>query len=173
MTERVSPELQKAFAPTGKLRASINLGNPVLAGTDKVTGHATGVSVDLARALGERLGVSVELVLFDTAIKSVTAVTEERADIGFLDDILGFAVVAQDSAGEPVKPAIVGLHDDANGRLVARAGALHQFGVGGPDGSYLRYIGVAHHDFALSYNMLLLMGWMRQRQIGSRHPLAD
>src|SRR5882757_2626223 len=43
----------------------------------------------------------------------------------------------------------------------------------GPDGSDLRYLGVAHDDFALSNNMLLLMGWMRQRQIGSRHPLAD
>ena len=42
-----------------------------------------GVSVDLALALGERLGVGVELVAFDTAGKSVEAVAQERADIGF------------------------------------------------------------------------------------------
>jgi hypothetical protein len=31
---------------------------------------------------------------------------------------------------------------------------------------------VAHDDLALSNNMLLLMDWMRQGQIGSRHPAA-
>ena len=71
------------FAPTGTLRAAINLGNPILAGSDRSTGAPRGVSVDLARALGERLGVDVELVAFDTAGKSVDAVARERADIGF------------------------------------------------------------------------------------------
>jgi polar amino acid transport system substrate-binding protein len=71
------------FAPTGTLRAAINLGNPILAGSDPSTGAPRGVSVDLARALGERLGVAVELVAFDTAGKSVEAVAQERADIGF------------------------------------------------------------------------------------------
>src|SRR5882672_6403093 len=97
----------------------------------------------------------------------------ERPDIGFLHDILGFAVVAQDSAGEPVKPAIVRLHDDADGRLITRAGAPHQFGVRGPNGSDLRYLGMAHDDFALSNSALLLKGWMRQRPIGSRRSWAD
>jgi ABC-type amino acid transport substrate-binding protein len=71
------------FAPTGKLRAAINLGNPILAGTDRATGAARGVSVDLAMALGQRLGVEVELLTFDTAAKSVEAVVQERADVGF------------------------------------------------------------------------------------------
>jgi polar amino acid transport system substrate-binding protein len=70
------------FAPTGRLRAAINLGNPILAGRDP-TGEAAGVSVDLARAFGARLGVDVELVVFDAAGKSVEAVTQEQADIGF------------------------------------------------------------------------------------------
>lgn len=72
-----------AFAPQGRLRASINLGNPILAGRDEATGPAKGVSVDLARAFGERLGVPVDLVVFDTAGKSVDAVAGEQADIGF------------------------------------------------------------------------------------------
>jgi len=71
------------FAPTGTLRAAINLGNPILAGSDPSSGAPRGVSVDLARALGERLGVDVALVAFDTAGKSVDAVAQERADIGF------------------------------------------------------------------------------------------
>lgn len=72
-----------AFAPTGTLRASINLGNPILANRDAQTGGPFGVSVDLARAFAERLGVPLELVVFDAAGKSVEAVSDERADFGF------------------------------------------------------------------------------------------
>ena len=72
-----------AFTPTGKLRASINLGNPILANNDPETGEPFGVSVDLARAFATRLDVELELVVFDTAGKSVQAVSEERADFGF------------------------------------------------------------------------------------------
>lgn len=71
-----------AFAPTGVLRASINLGNPVLAHrTDG--GGAGGVSVDLAAALAARLGVKLALVVVETAGKSVDVVSNEEADIGF------------------------------------------------------------------------------------------
>jgi polar amino acid transport system substrate-binding protein len=73
----------QAFTPTGRLRASINLGNPILAGRDAATGEPAGVSVDLARAFAQRLGVELELVVFDTAGKSVDAVAAEQADIGF------------------------------------------------------------------------------------------
>lgn len=72
-----------AFAPTGKLRASINLGNPILARRNAATGAAEGVSVDLARALAAELGVEIELKVFDAAAKSVAAVTAGEADIGF------------------------------------------------------------------------------------------
>jgi polar amino acid transport system substrate-binding protein len=75
-------EIAAALAPGGVLRASINLGNPILAGTD-AGGAACGVSVDLARELGARLGLPVELVVFNTAAQSVEAVTSGRADIGF------------------------------------------------------------------------------------------
>jgi polar amino acid transport system substrate-binding protein len=71
------------LAPTGVVRAAINLGNPVLAGIDPASGEPRGVSIDLARELGRQLGVEVELVIFDTAGKSVAAVTQERADVGF------------------------------------------------------------------------------------------
>jgi polar amino acid transport system substrate-binding protein len=72
----------RAFAPTGRLRASINLGNPVLAGQD-AGGAAKGVSVDLAREFARRLGVEAEPVVFDNASKSVDAVATQQADIGF------------------------------------------------------------------------------------------
>ncbi|MFT4063854.1 ABC transporter substrate-binding protein [Paraburkholderia sp.] len=72
-----------AFTPTGKLRASINLGNPILANRDPGSGAPFGVSVDLARAFAAKLNVELELVVFDAASKSVQAVSEERADFGF------------------------------------------------------------------------------------------
>ena len=78
-----APELVSAFAPTAKLRASINLGNPILANRNPATGDVFGVSVDLARALAQELGVPVELVVFDAAAKSVEAVKTGQADIGF------------------------------------------------------------------------------------------
>ncbi len=70
------------LAPTGVLRAAINLGNPVLAhGTPEDPG---GVTVDIAREVGVRLGVPVELVCFDAARKSFEALTSGRVDICFL-----------------------------------------------------------------------------------------
>lgn len=79
----VSATVRQAFAPTGKLRASINLGNPILANKHPQTGEPFGVSIDLARAFAQRLGVKTELVVFDAAGKSVEAVRAEQADIGF------------------------------------------------------------------------------------------
>ena len=79
----VAPELVKALAPTGKLRASINLGNPILAGRRAASGEVFGVSVDLAQALAAELGVPLEMVVFDAALKSVEAVKSGLADIGF------------------------------------------------------------------------------------------
>ena len=79
----IAPDVVRAFVPSGRLRASINTGNPILAAPDVATGLAHGVSVDLARGFAERLGVELELVVFDTAGKSVDAVTHEHADIGF------------------------------------------------------------------------------------------
>ncbi|WP_286937317.1 ABC transporter substrate-binding protein [Achromobacter sp. UBA4530] len=76
-------EMLSAFAPTGVLRASINLGNPILANTDPATGQPGGVSVDLATELARRLDVKLELVVFKSAGESVNAVAAEQADVGF------------------------------------------------------------------------------------------
>lgn len=71
------------MCPNGKLRASINLGNPILANKNAATGEVFGVSVDLSRELAKRLGVELEMKVFDAAAKSVAAVTSGEADIGF------------------------------------------------------------------------------------------
>ena len=82
--------LAQAFAPTGTLRASINVGNPILANKD-ASGQPVGVSIDLATELAKRLGVPLSLIVFDAAGKSVEGVTNEKADFGFfaIDPVRG------------------------------------------------------------------------------------
>ena len=72
-----------ALAPTGRLRASINLGNPVLARRDATTSVVAGVSVDLARALADEIAVPLELIVVDGAARSVEGVKSGQADVGF------------------------------------------------------------------------------------------
>jgi polar amino acid transport system substrate-binding protein len=72
------------LAPTGKLRAAINFGNPILASRDPSTGEARGVSVDLARELGRRLGVPLELVTYNAAGKVVEALRTGAWDVAFV-----------------------------------------------------------------------------------------
>jgi polar amino acid transport system substrate-binding protein len=79
----VTADLIHLFAPTGQLRASINMGNPILANRQPQTGEPFGVSVDLANSFAELLGVEIELIVFDTAKASVETVRAEQADIGF------------------------------------------------------------------------------------------
>ena len=79
----VSDALRQQLAPLGRLRASINLGNPVLARRDAPEAAPYGVSIDLAGALAQRLNVGLDFVVFDSASQSVDAVADDRADIGF------------------------------------------------------------------------------------------
>ncbi|WP_375388383.1 transporter substrate-binding domain-containing protein [uncultured Amnibacterium sp.] len=70
------------LAPRGVLRAAIDLGNPVLAqGTAEAP---SGVTVDLARDLAERLGVRLETRCFEAAKDSFAALRDGDAEIGFL-----------------------------------------------------------------------------------------
>lgn len=73
----------QALAPSGALRAAINYGNPLLAARDP-RGAPQGVSVDLARELGRRLGVPVALVTHDNAGRTVEAVRTQEVDIAFV-----------------------------------------------------------------------------------------
>jgi polar amino acid transport system substrate-binding protein len=83
------------LTPTGRLRASINLGNPILANSDPATGAVRGVSVDLAREFARRLDVEIEFVVLNSARKSVEIVESEKADIGFfaIDSLRGEGIL--------------------------------------------------------------------------------
>lgn len=84
MTNEPTTAVQRDLAPTGVLRAAINFGNAVLAQPDPATGEPRGVSVDLARELGRRLGVATELVTFDAAGKVFAAMASGAWDVAFL-----------------------------------------------------------------------------------------
>ena len=88
-------DLIHTIAPTGKLRASINLGNPILANKNPQSGEPYGVSIDLANAFARKLGLEIELFVFDSAGKSVEAVTQEKADFGFfaIDPLRGEGIL--------------------------------------------------------------------------------
>ncbi len=76
------------------MRASINLGNPILAKLD-AGGKPFGVSIDLAHAMAEQLGLACELIVSDSAAKSVEIVRSEQADLGFfaIDPLRGQGIL--------------------------------------------------------------------------------
>ncbi|MGE5217529.1 MAG: ABC transporter substrate-binding protein [Chloroflexota bacterium] len=80
----ISSDLRGDLAPTGKIHAGINYGNPVLASKDAASGELRGVAVDLARELGRRVELPVELVGFDAAGKMFDAGRAGAWDIAFL-----------------------------------------------------------------------------------------
>jgi polar amino acid transport system substrate-binding protein len=80
----ISKEILQALVPTGTLRASINLGNPILAKADPGSGQPYGVSVDLANELARRLDVAIEYEVFDAAGKSADALKQDMVDVGFV-----------------------------------------------------------------------------------------
>jgi polar amino acid transport system substrate-binding protein len=84
MTSLAPAAVVADLAPTGRLRAAFNYGNPVLASWSPATGAASGISADLARELARCLGVAVDFVPYDAAGKVVTALASMAWDICFL-----------------------------------------------------------------------------------------
>jgi polar amino acid transport system substrate-binding protein len=77
-------EASKSLAPSGRLRVAINYGNTVLAQKNATTGELTGASVVLAKTLGERLHVPVDLVPFPAAGQVFAAMDQNQWDLAFL-----------------------------------------------------------------------------------------
>jgi polar amino acid transport system substrate-binding protein len=111
MPLNVTPAIRQDLAPTGKLRVGINYGNFVLATKDPATGEPQGIAVKLAREIGTRLDVPVELVSFETAGRMADAVKTGAWDIAFLaneperaNEILFTAPYLEVEAGYLVPP---------------------------------------------------------------------
>ena len=78
MLEQARAEL----APTGVLRAGINMSNFLLVTGSTPQGDPDGVSPDMARAVAERLGVALKLVPFKNPGELADATVEDVWDIG-------------------------------------------------------------------------------------------
>ena len=80
MDERVVAEL----APTGTLRAGVNLANFLLVTGHSASGEPEGVSPDLARAIAERLGVGIRYVTYPRPDELAEAADSDAWDIGLI-----------------------------------------------------------------------------------------
>src|SRR6185436_17509939 len=81
---RVPEAARKELAPTGKLRAGMNLGNTLFTTKDPATGELRGVSVDLMRELASRLDVPVEFVAQATPGNVADAAQKGTWDVAIL-----------------------------------------------------------------------------------------
>lgn len=80
----VTDAARAELAPTGKLRAGVNLRNELFMKKDAATGELRGVSVDLMRELAARLGVPVEFVVHPTPGDVADAVDKGTWDVTIL-----------------------------------------------------------------------------------------
>lgn len=82
--ETVTESLRSEMAPTGVLRAGINVGNPVIAQRDAQGGDPRGIGPALGAQLAKQLGMPVRYVVFETAGKLADAAKEKAWDVAFL-----------------------------------------------------------------------------------------
>lgn len=80
----MSPEIIAQLAPTGVLRAGINLSNFLLVTGRSASGDPEGVSPSMAKALADRLGVPVRYVPFPKPGLLADAVDDNVWDIGLI-----------------------------------------------------------------------------------------
>lgn len=80
----ISDQARKELAPTGVLRAGINLSNFLLVTGRSASGDPEGVAPDMARAIGAELGVPVKLVTFKSPGELGDQVGKDVWDIGLI-----------------------------------------------------------------------------------------
>ena len=80
----VSPALRAALAPTGILRAGINLSNFLLVSSRGPNGEPVGVAPDMAASLARRIGVPLQLVPYANPGLLGDAATRDEWDVGLI-----------------------------------------------------------------------------------------
>ena len=78
----VSDVVKQQLAPTGVLRAGINLSNFLLVSGTAANGSPQGISPDIANLVASTLGLPCELICFDRPGKLADAVNQDIWDIG-------------------------------------------------------------------------------------------
>src|SRR5580698_9417527 len=77
-------EIKSELAPTGVLRAGINMSNFLLVTGKTTAGDPQGVATDRAAELARRLGVRVKYVPFESPSKLADAAGTNTWDIGLI-----------------------------------------------------------------------------------------
>jgi polar amino acid transport system substrate-binding protein len=80
----MSPDIIADLAPTGVLRAGINLSNFLLVTGKSPDGEPEGIAPDMAREIAVRLGVPIDYVLFKTPSALADAAESGIWDIGLI-----------------------------------------------------------------------------------------
>jgi len=80
----VPPAARAELSPTGKLRVGLILSNQVLVTKDPSTGELRGVTINLGKALAQRLGVPFEPVGYANPAGLVKSFGTDQWDIAFL-----------------------------------------------------------------------------------------
>ena len=84
MPTRLDPSLRVQLAPTGRLRASLNMANPLLSQSRTAAESPAGLTIDLSRELALQLDVELEFLQWGSPGESVHALANGLADVGFL-----------------------------------------------------------------------------------------
>jgi polar amino acid transport system substrate-binding protein len=78
------PALRAELVPTGRLRVSLNMANPVLAQSRTAPDKPAGVTIDLSRELARQLNVELDFLQWESPGDSVLALARGVADVGYL-----------------------------------------------------------------------------------------
>ena len=81
---RMTPDILAQLAPTGVLRAGVNMGNFLLVTGRSADGGPEGVSPDMAKAIADRLGVPVRYVPYARPGELADAAGTNAWDIGLI-----------------------------------------------------------------------------------------
>ena len=80
----MNPDLRSELAPSGTLRAAINLANFLLVTGRSPGGDPEGVAPDMAAAIAKRLDVPIAYVPYATPSELADAATDDMWDIGLI-----------------------------------------------------------------------------------------
>ena len=86
MDTKIDRKIIAELAPTGRLRAGINLSNFLLVTGKTASGDPLGVAPDMAAEIARRLGVPLTLVPFKSPGELADQVGKDQWDIGLIGD---------------------------------------------------------------------------------------